>query len=84
MSNYNLVGAFKGDKERGEYVGVITKVPHDLGGEIEVVAIGSEMTEFEILEWLRNTIKAMRDKGDTNVQAADMYARAGIHDHKRG
>lgn len=72
---YVLNGSYKWIAERNEYVGVISKIGKDV---LEVVAIGCELTEQDILVWIRETVKVMRATGTTDVQAADMYDRAGM------
>ena len=71
-SDFFLVGSFKLVPERGEYIGVVCK---QQGTTMEVLCVGAEVTEFAILEWIRDTIKLMRSAGKENVQAPDMYDR---------
>ena len=73
MSDYKLVGAFKKDLERRQFIGVITKVEPD--GALTIVSVGLELSEFAVLEWIRSTIKLMREAGSTDVQAPDMIDR---------
>ena len=74
QDQYVLNGSFKFVPERGEYIGVISQIGKD--GVLTVVSIGAEATETGILEWIRESIKVMRETGVTNVQASDMYDRA--------
>lgn len=74
-SEFVLVGSFKFVPERAEYIGVVCK---QQGDTLEVLTVGAEGTEMAILEWLRETIKLMREAGSVEVQAPDMYDRAGV------
>lgn len=77
--SYILNGSFKLVPERQEYIGVISKVE---GTTLTVVAIGAEASEFDILNWIKETIAIMRGANATNVQAPDMYDRArGVQKH---
>jgi hypothetical protein len=68
-----LIGSFKFDAERNEYLGMVVK---QNGREMTVLTIGSEATEHDILVWIKQTIDLMRAEGRTDVQAPDMYDRA--------
>ena len=74
-SDFVLVGSFK-IGEDGLYYGVVVK---QQAKEIEVLTVGVEGTEMLILEWIRDTIKLMRESGQTDVQAPDMVDRVGQH-----
>lgn len=67
-----LVGSFNFVPERGEYIGVVCKQE---GKVLTVLNIGAEMTEADILLWIKDTIALMRSTGRLDVQAADMYDR---------
>jgi len=75
MSDYFLVGSYRHVPERSEYIGVIVK---QQGKTMEVVTVGCETTEMDILTWIRESVKIMRDAGRTDVQAPDMYDRANL------
>lgn len=77
QDEYVLNGAFKFVPERQEYIGVISKIGKT-DGTLTVVSVGAEATEMAILEWIKETIKVMRESGSTTVQAADMYDRANL------
>lgn len=67
-----LVGSFNFVPERGEYVGVVCK---QQGTVLTVLNVGAEMTEMDILLWIKDTIELMRKMGRIDVQAPDMYDR---------
>lgn len=73
MPEYFLVGSYRFVPERQEYIAVIAKQE---GTTMTVVSIGCENSEADVLEWLRETIKLMRESGRLDVQAPDMYDRA--------
>lgn len=73
MADFVLAGQFKFVPERQEYIGVVGKVERH---KLTIVSVGAESTEMAILEWLRETIRIMREAGRTDVQAPDMYDRA--------
>ena len=72
MSDYFLVGSYKHAPARGEFIGCVVK---QQGKELTVLTVGCEGTEHAILEWIKETIKLMREAGRTDVQAPDMYDR---------
>ena len=67
-----LVGSFKYVPDRQEYIGLVCK---QQGRELVVLNIGAEMSEMDILLWIKDTIELMRKMGRTDVQAPDMYDR---------
>jgi hypothetical protein len=71
--DFFLVGHHRFDKARGEWMGIVCKQE---GTTMTVLTIGSEMSEGEILIWLKETVALMRTAGAENVQAPDMYDRA--------
>lgn len=73
MPEYFLVGSYQFVPERQEYIAIIIKQE---GTTMEVASIGCENSEADALEWIRETIKIMRESGRTDVQAPDMYDRA--------
>lgn len=70
-SDFFLAGSFK-KGEGGLYFGVVVK---QQGKAIEVLTVGIESTEMLILEWIKDTIKLMRESGQFDVQASDMVDR---------
>jgi hypothetical protein len=75
---YKLVGSYRYNPETSEFIGCVAKQE---GRELSVLTIGCELSEVLILEWLRETIKLMRDTGRTDVQAADMHDRMSKSQH---
>lgn len=76
QEDYVLNGSYKFVPERGEYIAIISKIGRD--HTLEVVSIGAETSEAAILDWIKETIKVMREARSTDVQAADMYDRANL------
>jgi hypothetical protein len=72
---YILQGAFRFVPERAEYIGVVSKLE---GKDLTVLTIGAEQSEWDILDWIKNTIDLMRAEGKLDVQAPDMYDRARV------
>jgi len=72
---YILQGAFKLVPERGEYIGVVSKIE---GKDLTVLCVGAERSEWDILDWIKNTIDLMRSSNQLDVQAPDMYDRARV------
>ena len=73
MSEFFLVGSYKHVPDRHEYIGCVAK---QQGSELTVLSVGCEASEHAILEWIKETIRLMRESGRTDVQASDMYDRA--------
>ena len=73
IGDYFLVGHARFIAARGEWMGVVCK---QQGTTMIVLTVGAEMSEGEILIWIKETVALMRSTGTENVQAADMYDRA--------
>lgn len=68
-----LVGHYKFVPERSEFIGAVASQE---GKVMTVLSIGCEDSEFAILNWIKETIRLMREAGRLDVQAPDMYDRA--------
>jgi hypothetical protein len=66
---------------RGEYIGTVCKQE---GKNLTVLTVGAEQSEWDILDWIKNTIDLMRAEGREDVQAPDMYDRAKAAAEARG
>jgi predicted transcriptional regulator len=70
--SYTLTGQFSKAPDGATYVGVVSKVE---GTTLTVLTVGCEASEHDILVWIKETIKLMRDSGQTDIQAPDMLDR---------
>ena len=71
--DFFLVGHHRFVAARGEWLGVVCK---QQGATMTVLCVGAEMSEGEILIWIKEIVALMRSTGVENVQAPDMYDRA--------
>ena len=73
-SDFVLVGSFRqGEGEQSEFYGMVAK--QDMNGTLTILSVGVEDTEFDIMQWIQNTIGMMRAEKSFVVQAADKYDR---------
>ena len=72
-SNFVLVGSFRQAPETNEFYGMVCK--QDMTGELTILTVGVEDSEYAIMQWVQNTIAMMRAEQSFTVQAADKYDR---------
>jgi hypothetical protein len=74
-TGFFLVGSYRFVPERQEWIGMVCKQE---GTDMAVLTLGAEGSEFAIMQWVKDTIALMRESGELNVQAPDMYDRAAM------